>query len=201
MIELLETALPGVFVVEPRVRRDQRGFFLETYVRPRFQEAGIDCEFVQDNLSFSTANVLRGIHFQLGWRGQPGQAKLVRAITGRIVDVAVDLRQGSPTFGQWVQAELSADNQRAIFIPAGFGHAFYALEPSHVFYKCSDLYRPELERGVVWNDPSLSIAWPGQSPQVSARDAALPRLAALSEADLPPGGEQGDPRGKEEIRP
>jgi dTDP-4-dehydrorhamnose 3,5-epimerase len=201
MIELLHTALPGVFVVVPRVLRDRRGFFLETYVRPRFQEAGIACDFVQDNLSYSTAGVLRGIHFQLGWQGQPGQAKLVRAITGRIVDVAVDLRRGSPTFGQWVQTELSADNQRALFIPAGFGHAFYALEPSHVFYKCSDVYRPEQERGVVWNDPSLSIAWPGQSPQVSARDAALPRLAELSEADLPPSREHGESRHKEEVGP
>jgi len=185
MISLLTTTLPGVLSVEPRVLRDSRGYFLETYVLPRFREAGVTCEFVQDNLSFSEAGVLRGIHFQLGVDGNPGQAKLVRAISGRVIDFAVDLRRGSSTFGQWLQTELSAANQRALFIPAGFGHAFYALDPSHVLYKCSDVYRPERERGVVWNDPMLAITWPGSSPIVSVRDASLPRLAELGDADLP----------------
>ena len=185
MIELLTTTLPGVLSVVPRVLRDSRGYFLETYVLARFREAGVACEFVQDNLSFSGAGVLRGIHFQLGVDGRPGQAKLVRAISGRVIDVAVDLRRGSRTFGQWLQTELSAANQRALFIPAGFGHAFYALEPSHVLYKCSDVYRPERERGVAWNDPAIAVAWPGSAPMLSARDAALPRLAELGDADLP----------------
>ena len=187
MIDLLPAGLPGVLIVAPHVLRDSRGFFLETYVLPLFRQAGVASEFVQDNLSFSVAGVLRGIHFQLGVDGRPGQAKLVRAITGSVVDVAVDLRRGSPTFGQSVQTELSASNQRALFIPPGFGHGFYALEPSHVFYKCSDIYRPERERGVVWNDPTLAIRWPLAEPVLSGRDAALPRLSALSAADLPEG--------------
>jgi dTDP-4-dehydrorhamnose 3,5-epimerase len=185
MIELCTTTLPGVLSVRPRVLRDSRGYFYESYVLPRFREAGITCELVQDNISFSEAGVLRGIHFQLGVDGNPGQAKLVRAVSGKVIDYAVDLRRGSRTFGQWLQTELSAANHHALFIPAGFGHAFFALEPSHVLYKCSDVYRPERERGVVWNDPTLAISWPGSSPVISGRDASLPRLAELGDADLP----------------
>jgi dTDP-4-dehydrorhamnose 3,5-epimerase len=185
MIEVNPTSLPGVLMLEPRILRDSRGYFLEAFVAPRLRPAGIACEFVQDNLSFSAEGVLRGVHFQLGSDGNPGQAKLVRAVTGRILDVAVDLRRGSASFGKCFGTELSASNGRALFIPAGFGHGFYALEPSHVLYKCSDIYRPELERGIAWNDPELAIAWPSRTPLLSPRDASLPGLAELADTDLP----------------
>lgn len=167
----------AVFKITPRRFADPRGWFSETWNRARFAGFGIDSDFVQDNQSLSRPKfTLRGIHFQ---RDPHAQAKLVRCVRGRIWDVAVDLRDGSPTHGQWVGAELSADLGEQLFIPAGFGHAFLTLEPdSEVAYKASAFYAPESDAGVAWDDPALAIDWPldGSSPELSDKDRALPRL-------------------------
>lgn len=180
----IDTEIPGVFLVEPEVYGDHRGFFMESYHKERFLELGIQDEFVQDNHSRSRAGVLRGLHYQLG---RP-QAKLVRATRGRVFDVVVDLRRGSPTFGRWVGAELSEENRRMLFSPPGFGHGFLVLSDVAEFqYKCSDFYSPEEERGIRWDDPSIAIAWPlaGIEPVLSERDLAWPHLANAADNDLP----------------
>jgi dTDP-4-dehydrorhamnose 3,5-epimerase len=182
------TALPEVLIIEPRVLADERGFFLEIHARHRLAEAGIDVEFVQDNLSHSRAGVLRGLHYQLG----VGQAKLITLASGRILDVAVDIRRGSPTFGRWEAVELDARAHWMVYIPAGFAHGFFSLEESDIIYKCSDRYRPELERGIAWDDPTLAIDWPSRAPLLSPRDAQLPRLAAVGAEDLPRYGGEDD---------
>jgi len=158
---------------------DARGWFTETYNRNTFEGLGIACAFVQDNHSLSTpAFTLRGLHFQTPPRGQD---KLVRCIRGSIFDVAVDLRKGSPTYGQWVGDELSADNGRQLFVPIGFAHGFLTLEPNcEVVYKCSDTYAPAQDGGVSWNDPAIGIEWPipdGIVPELSAKDQVQPSLA------------------------
>ena len=170
------TALSGVLLVEPIVHRDSRGFFLETYQRERYYQAGIEVDFVQDNHSSSLQGTLRGLHAQL----EPGQAKLVRVIEGEIYDVAVDIRRGSPTFGRSVGVRLSAANQWQLYIPPGFAHGFYVLTPvAQMIYKCSALYRPEGEIGIRWDDPEIGIPWP-LDPTVpvllSERDKAAPTL-------------------------
>lgn len=180
----IETAIPGVLLVEPVVHGDDRGYFLEFYHRKKFAELGIACDFVQDNHSRSRRGVLRGLHFQ---RRKP-QAKLVRVTEGEVFDVAVDLRRGSPTFGRWAADTLSAENKRMMFIPEGFAHGFYVLSESAEFiYKCSDFYAPEEERGIAWNDPEIGIPWPLASgpPILSPRDRTFPPLAELPAADLP----------------
>jgi dTDP-4-dehydrorhamnose 3,5-epimerase len=180
----IETAIDDVCLIEPVVHGDHRGFFMESYHRDRFAEFGIKCDFVQDNHSRSLAGVLRGLHYQLG---RP-QAKLVRATRGRVFDVVVDLRRGSPTFGRWVGAELSEENRRMLFSPPGFGHGFLVLSDIAEFqYKCSDFYAPEEERGIRWDDPSIAIDWPvgGTEPILSDRDLAWPRLEDAAEGDLP----------------
>ncbi len=165
--------LPGVVLVEPRVFGDERGFFLETYHRQRYADGGIDVEFVQDNHSRSIGPILRGLHAQ---RRNP-QGKLVRCVEGSIWDVAVDARPGSPTFGRWVAEELSAANHRQLYVPPGFLHGFCVLtSPAQVEYKCTALYDPSDEIGVIWNDPDLAIAWPVARPTLSTKDAALPTL-------------------------
>ena len=168
------TALPGVFVLEPRVFGDSRGFFFESFNRRVFEEAvGVKTDFVQDNHSRSVRGVLRGIHYQLR---QP-QGKLVRVAQGEVYDVAVDLRRGSPHFGQWVGEVLSAENKKQLWVPAGFGHGFLVLsETAEFLYKTTDYYAPEHERCIAWNDPQLAIDWlahgfEGQ-PSLSAKDAA-----------------------------
>jgi dTDP-4-dehydrorhamnose 3,5-epimerase len=167
-----------VKVVQPKRFGDDRGWFSEVYRRDRLTEIGIEVEFVQDNHSMSqAAGVLRGIHFQAP---PHGQAKLVRCVRGRIWDVAVDLRRGSPTFGDWAACELTADNGRQLFIPVGFGHGFITLEPnSEVQYKTSDFYAPDCESGVIWNDPDLALPWPAPAdgPILSDKDRRLPSLA------------------------
>lgn len=178
-MRVIATELPGVRVIEPRIFDDERGFFLEVHARHKFVEAGIDVDFVQDNHSHSRAGVLRGLHYQLG----VGQAKLIKLMTGRVLDVAVDIRRGSPTFRRWVAVELDARAHRMIFIPAGFAHGFYTLEEADVIYKCTDRYRPELERGVAWDDPELAIEWPARDPLLSPKDAALPRLSGVELPD------------------
>lgn len=178
-----ETTLPGVLVVEPRVFGDARGFFLERYHAERYAEAGISAAFVQDNHSRSSRGTLRGLHFQ---RRHP-QGKLVEAVRGRIWDVAVDLRPGSPTFGQWEGVTLTEDSHRQLWVPPGFAHGFCVLsDEADVLYKCTDVYRPDDESGVRWDDPDLGIEWPlDETPLLSAKDHALPLLADLAEAGLP----------------
>jgi dTDP-4-dehydrorhamnose 3,5-epimerase len=175
-MRILETRVPGVLLVEPRVHLDPRGHFLETYRADRYAEAGIGVTFVQDNQSQSTRGTLRGLHWQ--WR-RP-QAKLVRVIEGAIFDVAVDIRPDSPTFGHWVGVDLSATNFKQMFVPAHFAHGFCVLtDVAQVEYKCSDFYDPAGEAGLIWNDPDVGIEWPVQDPLLSARDAQHPTLAAL----------------------
>ncbi|MGA9041460.1 MAG: dTDP-4-dehydrorhamnose 3,5-epimerase [Terriglobales bacterium] len=164
----IATTLPGVLLLEPRVFGDDRGFFLESYSEKVFAEIGIPERFVQDNHSFSTHNVVRGLHYQAA---HP-QGKLVRAITGEIFDVAVDLRRSSPTFGKWHGEILSGENKRMLWIPAGFAHGFSVLSPdAHVLYKATDFYHPQSERTVIWNDAQLGINWRLQGEAViSAKD-------------------------------
>jgi dTDP-4-dehydrorhamnose 3,5-epimerase len=172
-VRFLPTELPGVVLIEPAVFRDARGFFLESYHAGKFAEGGIDASFVQDNHSLSRRGTLRGLH---GQRRFP-QAKLVRCTEGSVFDVAVDARAGSPTFGRWVGFELSADNFRQLFIPPGFLHGFCTTsERAQIQYKCSELYHPEDEFGVIWNDPAIAIRWPIDAPLLSEKDRALPRL-------------------------
>lgn len=171
------TELPGVLVIEPKVFADPRGFFKETFQRKRYVEAGIAAEFVQDNISRSCRGTLRGLHFQ---KEHP-QAKLVQALSGRIFDVAVDLRRKSPHFGKWVAAELSDENHRQIYIPPGFAHGFCVLsDTADLFYKCTDYYYPQHERTLLWNDPSVGIRWPLEvDPILSDKDRRGTALAGL----------------------
>jgi dTDP-4-dehydrorhamnose 3,5-epimerase len=168
----IATNLPGVLLLEPRVFGDDRGFFLESYNQRTFAELGIPEPFVQDNHSYSERNVVRGLHYQIR---QP-QGKLVRAITGEILDVALDLRRSSPTFGKWESFKLSGENKHMLWIPRGFAHGFRVVsQTAHVLYKATDFYAPEHERTVAWNDPALSIDWqldgePAVSAFVSAKD-------------------------------
>ncbi|WP_375262777.1 dTDP-4-dehydrorhamnose 3,5-epimerase [Palleronia sp.] len=178
-MQIEETSLPGVLVLTPRRIGDHRGFFSETWSRPRFAAAGIDVDFVQDNHSVSeAAGTVRGLHFQAPPRAQ---AKLVRCGRGRLFDVAVDIRRGSPTFGQWFGTELSFANGRQMFLPAGFAHGFATLEPeTEVIYKCSDTYAPEAEAAIRWDDPGIGIDWPSDAaPTLSDRDRVAPLLADL----------------------
>jgi dTDP-4-dehydrorhamnose 3,5-epimerase len=171
--------IPMVQLIRPKRFGDSRGWFTEVYSVPAFAKLGITCTFVQDNHSLSVpAFTLRGLHFQTPPRGQD---KLVRCVRGRIFDVAVDIRKGSPTYGQWVGAELSAENGHQLFIPIGFAHGFVTLEDScEVSYKCSDTYAPESDGGIRWDDPAIGIDWPmpaGTTPELSAKDAVQPLLA------------------------
>jgi dTDP-4-dehydrorhamnose 3,5-epimerase len=164
----LETSLPGVLLLEPRVFGDARGFFLESYNERKFAEFGIKEKFVQDNHSYSSRNVLRGLHYQI----QQPQGKLVRVIMGEILDVVVDLRQSSPALGKWESFRLSGDNKRMLWVPAGFAHGFCVVsETAHVTYKATDFYAPEHERSLLWNDPDLVIDWQlDGEPTVSGKD-------------------------------
>jgi dTDP-4-dehydrorhamnose 3,5-epimerase len=184
VVERVDTALDGVFILEPRVFEDGRGFFLESYNQRVFADLGIDHRFVQDNHSLSRRGVLRGLHYQIR---QP-QAKLVRVTSGRVWDVIVDIRRGSPGFSRWLGVTLSSDNRRMVFAPEGFAHGFLVLSEEAEFqYKCSDFWAPEHERGVAWNDPDIGIDWPleGVQPELSAKDRVAPLLANVAEDDLP----------------
>jgi dTDP-4-dehydrorhamnose 3,5-epimerase len=173
-VKFLQTKLPGVLLVEPDVWRDARGFFLESYHAGKYRDGGIPLPFVQDNHSRSARGTLRGLHAQ--WRKPQG--KLVRVLQGEIFDVAVDVKPGSPTFGQWVGATLNSENHLQIWVPAGHLHGFCVLsETAEVEYKCTDLYDPGGEIGVAWNDPDIGIEWPvTAAPVLSGKDAAAPRL-------------------------
>ncbi|MHB1293648.1 MAG: dTDP-4-dehydrorhamnose 3,5-epimerase [Anaerolineae bacterium] len=172
-MQTIETKLKGVLIVEPRVFEDARGFFFESYNLRDYAAQGIGDTFVQDNHSRSVQGTLRGLHYQT----EPGQAKLVRVAIGEVLDVAVDIRHGSPTFGQWVGVTLSAENRRQLYIPAGFAHGFCVTSPVAEFlYKVTSYYAPAEERGIAWDDPDLAIDWPATDPILSERDLHHPRL-------------------------
>jgi dTDP-4-dehydrorhamnose 3,5-epimerase len=181
-MKILQTDLEGVLIVEPTVFSDGRGFFWESYHKTRYRELGIAVEFVQDNLSFSGKGALRGLHYQYPF----GQAKLVQVLFGHVFDVAVDIRRGSPTFGRWVGVDLSHENKRQVFIPEGFAHGFCVLSDTGLFsYKCSDLYSPDHEGGVLWSDPDIDIDWPIREPLLSEKDMKNPRLRDIRADRLP----------------
>jgi dTDP-4-dehydrorhamnose 3,5-epimerase len=171
-MEFEPTAIPEVVLIKPKVFKDARGHFFESWNERKFADAGLDLKFVQDNQNRSEQHVLRGLHYQL----TKPQGKLVRVVTGAVFDVAVDLRRRSPTFGRWVGAELTADNHHMLWVPPGFAHGFMVLSQSvHFLYKCTQFYYPEDERAIRWDDADLGVKWPvptGLAPVISARDAA-----------------------------
>lgn len=173
-MELLPTSLPGVLVLQPKVIGDHRGYFMETWRRELFEQAGIPGDFVQDNHSKSARGILRGLHYQV----QQPQGKLLRVVSGEIFDVAVDLRRSSPHFGRWTGVTLSADNKKALWIPPGFAHGFYvSSDEAEVYYKCTTYYSPAHDRSLLWNDPDIGIDWPDKSnPVLSDKDRNAPRL-------------------------
>lgn len=176
-MDFIETELPEVILVEPDVHRDDRGFFVETYHERRYAEGPVRARFVQDNHSRSMVRTLRGLHAQV----DPGQGKLVRVIEGSIFDVAVDIRDGSPSFAKWVGVELSAENFRQLWIPPGFAHGFCVTSArAQVEYKCTEFYDPDHEIGIRWNDPAIGIEWPIDEPLLSAKDATAPLLAEIT---------------------
>ena len=181
-MKVLPTKLAGVYIIEPQVFSDHRGFFMETYHQRRYTEAGIERNFVQDNLSQSVRGTLRGLHYQL----HQAQAKFIQVIQGTIYDVAVDIRRGSPSFGQWAGIHLSDENKRQLFLPEGFAHGFCVLsETAQVFYKCSDFYAADDEGGILWSDPALAIDWPVSEPLLSEKDRQFPCLADIAPERLP----------------
>jgi len=171
-MEFVETSLKGAYLIKPKVFRDERGFFVESWNEKVFAENGIDAKFVQDNHSMSAnMGVLRGLHFQLP---PNAKAKLVRVTRGKVYDVIVDLRKDSPTYGKWESFELSADNFNMLFVPRGFAHAFLTLEDNTEFmYKVDNFYAPESDSGIIWNDPDLNIDWPIKEPTLSEKDGKL----------------------------
>jgi dTDP-4-dehydrorhamnose 3,5-epimerase len=170
-VNMIQTAIPDVMVIEPVVKADARGFFVEVWHEQRYRSAGIDLPFVQDNHSRSGRGTLRGLHYQI----QHAQGKLVRVAAGEVFDVAVDLRRSSPTFGRWVSAILSGENHHQLWVPPGFAHGFYVMsESADVLYKCTDLYASEYDRALKWDDPDVGVEWPlsGGVPLLSAKDQA-----------------------------
>jgi dTDP-4-dehydrorhamnose 3,5-epimerase len=169
-MQFTHTIIPDVIIIQPKVFADERGFFLESYQKQRFSEAGIPFDFVQDNHSKSQQGVLRGLHYQI----QQPQGKLVRVIAGEVFDVAVDIRRNSPTFGKWAGDYLSADNKKMLWVPAGFAHGFLVTSTAaEVLYKATDYYNPQWERSILWNDPTIAIDWPlinGLVPKLSQKD-------------------------------
>ncbi len=183
-MNVIETNLPGVLIVEPRVFGDDRGFFLESFNDRRYEEAGIPSSgrFVQDNLSYSAQGVLRGLQFQ----NPHGQGKLVSVLEGEVFDVAVDIRVGSPTFGEWTGVYLSAENKRQFYVPSDFAHGFVVTGETALFaYKCTDYYAREAEGAILWDDPSIGVEWPVETPTLSEKDQAARTLENTPESDLP----------------
>lgn len=182
-MKVTETGLPGVVVIEPRIFRDDRGYFLETWSAAGFGARGLPTTFAQDNLSRSAVGVLRGLHYQF----PTGQGKLVGVSRGRVFDVAVDIRVGSPRFGQWVGEILAAEDGRQLYIPPGFAHGFQVIgdEPALFSYKCTEGYDPAGQCSILWDDPEIGIDWPGESPLLSPKDAEAPRLRDVPESRLP----------------
>jgi dTDP-4-dehydrorhamnose 3,5-epimerase len=181
-VDILQTSLPEVVVIKPKVHEDPRGFFMETYRAEVLAGAGIRRSFLQDNHARSVRGVLRGLHYQLR---QP-QAKLCRVVSGEVFDVAVDVRLGSPTFGRWVGVLLSAENKLQIYVPRGFAHGYVVRsETADFLYKCDEYYDPSDDRGILWSDPDIGIAWDVSEPTVSDKDQQLPRLADVARELLP----------------
>lgn len=180
-MKVIKTAIEDVVIIEPDVFGDARGYFFESYSQQKFDEQVRKVTFVQDNQSKSKYGVLRGLHFQ---KGKDAQSKLVRVVKGRVLDVAVDIRKGSPTFGRYVAVELSEDNHRQLFVPRGFAHGFSVLSEEAVFqYKCDNLYAPQAEGAIAWDDPDIGIDWglPAEDVLLSAKDAAHPRLSQATD--------------------
>jgi dTDP-4-dehydrorhamnose 3,5-epimerase len=182
-MNVIPTDIDGVLIIEPKVFGDQRGYFLESFSAKRYAEVGIKGPFVQDNVSFSSRGVLRGLHFQ----NPHGQGKLVSAPIGEVFDVAVDIRKGSATFGKWVGVHLTADSGRQLWIPPGLAHGFVVLSEKALFsYKCTDYYAPQAEHAILWNDPDIGIKWPiMDNIQLSPKDLNARRLCDIPEKDLP----------------
>jgi len=180
-MDIIPASIEDVLIIKPRVFRDQRGFFMETYQQDRYRDIGINKNFVQDNLSFSVKGTLRGLHFQI----KHPQAKLVQVISGEIFDVAVDIRPGSPTYGKWTGIYLSEQTLTQVFVPEGFAHGFCVLsETAHFLYKCSDFYAPDDEGGILWSDPDIAIDWPIKDPVVSDKDRRHPCLSFMLPGQL-----------------
>ncbi|AIF53712.1 dTDP-4-dehydrorhamnose 3,5-epimerase [Pelosinus sp. UFO1] len=172
-MNVIDTKLQGVVIIEPKVFGDNRGFFMETWNKEKYEQAGLPYNFVQDNLSFSTKGVLRGLHFQ----NPNPQGKLVYVLQGEVFDVAVDIRLGSPTFGQWEGVILSSENRKQFYVPEGFAHGFCVVSETALFaYKCTDKYNPQAEKGIIWNDPDIGIKWPIAEPILSEKDNVNLRL-------------------------
>ena len=181
-MKITEKSIPGVLLIEPDVFKDDRGFFLETFHKDKYADLGFHKVFVQDNHSHSERGTLRGLHYQL----KHPQAKLVYVVRGEIFDIAVDIRQGSPTFGRWTRSILSEENKHQLFIPEGFAHGFCVLsQTADVMYKCTDLYAPKDEYGIIWSDPTLAIDWPIDSPNLSEKDSRYPELKDIPGELLP----------------
>ena len=181
-MRVTQTKLAGVLIIEPDVFGDARGFFIETFSSKRYGEAGLSQPFVQDNISFSTKGALSGLHFQ----NPHAQGKLVQVLSGEVFDVAVDIRIGSPSFGQWFGETLSAENHKQMYIPPGFAHGFCVLSDNALFsYKCTDYYSPSTEGGIIWNDPDIGITWPVTAPLVSKKDVGYSRLKDIPKDKLP----------------
>jgi dTDP-4-dehydrorhamnose 3,5-epimerase len=183
-MDVTETTLPEVLLIRPRIFRDERGSFLETWQKERYADAGLPDTWVQDNAAVSSRGVLRGLHYQ----HPHAQGKLVMVLHGEVFDAAVDIRPGSPRFGQWYGATISAENGHQLWIPAGFAHGYLVLSDVAIFaYKCTTAYHPEGDAAVAWNDPDIGIEWPRGQPRLSAKDAAAPRLRDIHAARLPDG--------------
>ena len=181
-MEVRAARIPGLVIIEPKVHGDERGFFMESYSRDRYAEAGLPRDFVQDNISVSARGILRGMHLQ----HPHGQGKLCSVLDGEVFDVAVDVRVGSPTFGQWEGVTLSSENKRQLYVPPGFAHGFCVISDRAMFsYKCTDFYSAEHEIGIAWNDPTIGVDWPIESPRLSARDQDNPLLANIPKDVLP----------------
>jgi len=183
-MKVIETEIPGVLLLEPRVFGDERGWFMETWQQERYAELGLPASFVQDNQAYSRRGVLRGLHVQY----PHSQGKLVQVMHGEVFDVAVDIRRGSPHFGRWVGAILSGENWRQFYVPEGFAHGYSVLSEDALFtYKCTDLYHPETQFSVRWDDPALDIAWPLEAdPILADKDRDAPLLSEIPEDQLPP---------------
>ena len=178
-MEFKETKIKGLFEITPRVFNDDRGYFYETFKDSLFKQHGISGDFVQDNQSFSTKGVLRGLHFQ---KAPFAQGKLVRVISGSVIDIAVDIRPNSPTFGQYESFLLTGENKKMVYVPDGFAHGFVTLEDAIFTYKCTNVYDKASESGIIYNDPELNIDWGVESPLVSEKDLELPTLAQLKDS-------------------
>lgn len=181
-MNIIETKLPGVLILEPDVYPDDRGYFLETFSSTRYEQAGIPGPFVQDNISFSKRGILRGLHFQY----PQSQGKLIQVLSGEVMDIVVDIRMGSPTYSQWIGEVLSESNHRQIYVPPGFAHGYCVTGETAFFsYKCTDFYNPATEHGIIWNDPDIGIEWPIARPVLSKKDAVYPALKDLEPEYLP----------------